>query len=350
MFQRFIAVAFCVAQARAVSVSHSAVQQVPEDAWMLGFANPNATGEIRFRGYNITAPFPGVESDDWRFTIKVRDGLPQRASDPSRLVTGLWIELDPPDNLVQRQENQDIVPRDPSWQVCQGFWELSNLKSSAQNVDASCEGVLPAACVSAITRQLRTDFGIRAEGRSFQCPDLSVTDPACRDVFEASKGGVAAVGTTLPAGNQSDLTPTGAFDYARMGLSGDNGGHALGNFTAYDEALRRVFPYDNYDIQTPGTVWAEDLVNVMLPSYFPLADSFSTAHNESVSSDTTSLANTTEDTPTHVDVPQRVFLGGPDESLCCNEQCMRCYRRDWDCEYADRNCWLRPVANHVSLS
>jgi hypothetical protein len=37
------------------------------------------------------------------------------------------------------------------------------------------------------------------------------------------------------------LTTTGAFDYARVGLSGDNGGHALGNLTAYNEALQRVY-------------------------------------------------------------------------------------------------------------
>ncbi|KAK0632643.1 hypothetical protein B0T14DRAFT_560318 [Immersiella caudata] len=241
MLQRLLAAALCAAQARAASVSHEVVAQVPENDWRGSFASPNATGEIRFKGYNITAPFPGVESDDWRFTIKVRDGLPQGASDPSRFVTGIWIEVDPPDNLVRREGNRDIIPQDPSWQVCQGFWELSNLKSSAETVYGSCEGVFPRECVDAITRQLRTGFGTRSSGRSFQCPDLSVTDPACKDVFEADKGGVSAVGTILPAGNPSDLTATGSFDYARVGLSGDHGGHALGNLTAYNEALQRVY-------------------------------------------------------------------------------------------------------------
>lgn len=37
------------------------------------------------------------------------------------------------------------------------------------------------------------------------------------------------------------MTDAGIFDYGRLGLDGDVGGHALGNTTAYDEAVHRVY-------------------------------------------------------------------------------------------------------------
>jgi len=188
-----IATAFCVGHTIASSISHQATGLVPDDIWKTSFANPNATGSLLIKGYNLSSPFPSIESDSWKFTIKVRDGLPQSPEAPGKLVTGIWLELDAPDNLVRKDGNRSFVPEDPSWQVCQGFWDVSTLRSStAQTVDASCEGVLPKECVAAMTRQLRTGFGARSGGRSFQCPDLIASDPACKDFI---KGDYSAVGT-----------------------------------------------------------------------------------------------------------------------------------------------------------
>ncbi|KAK0738187.1 hypothetical protein B0T18DRAFT_240476 [Schizothecium vesticola] len=233
MLRRTLATAFIAARAAhsaSAPVSHSAVGLVSNMVWDDTFRTSNATGAIRVKGFNISAPFPGVESDDWVFTIRIRDSIPR--SD-GKFATGIWVQLDAPDNLVQNAPNGTFVPQDPSWQVCQSFWDFPVLQSSAETVPGSCEGVVPKECIDAITDGLARGFGRRS---GTWCSPL--TPPAlCEGALGKFYSGV---GGTLAAGNLQNVTENGVFDYARMGLDEDNDGHQLGNNTAYDLAIRRV--------------------------------------------------------------------------------------------------------------
>ncbi|KAK0641975.1 hypothetical protein B0T16DRAFT_461996 [Cercophora newfieldiana] len=234
MAQRLLAAALIAAhtvQSASAPVSHSAVGLVDNSVWDEAFRAPNATGSVRVKGFNLSAPFPGTASDDWGFTIQVRDSI--RRSD-GKFATGIWIQLDAPDNLVQKTTNRTTVPQDPSWRVCQGFMDFPTLRSDAETVPGSCEGVLPKECIEAYADSLARGFGQRGN-RNFQCPRL---DPPvqCNATLGSLNGGI---GTILAAG-QASVTDSGLFDYARLGLSEDNAGHDLGNHTAYDIAIRRI--------------------------------------------------------------------------------------------------------------
>jgi len=167
-------------------VSHVAVGRVTDEAWGEAFRTPNATGSIRVKGYDLGTPFPGVESNDWVFTIQVRDSIPRY---DGKFATGIWVQVDAPDNLVQKTEDRAIVPADSSWQVCQGFLEIPRLRSDAETVGASCEGVVPRDCIEAFTGKLARGFGVRSGVTGFQCPSLA-PPKECRDALGTEFGAV----------------------------------------------------------------------------------------------------------------------------------------------------------------
>ena len=174
------------AQSLSSPAGHLAVYTVHDNDWQEAFRTPNATGSVPIKGFNLSTPFPGVESDNWAWTIQVRDGLPR--SDNRNVATGIWIQLDMPDNLVRLAPNGTMVLDDGSWRVCESIWEFSTLNSDAATVDGSCEGIVPKECHDLWTRELSEGFGRRVSNTS-QCPSL--TPPSqCLDVLGKDYTGV----------------------------------------------------------------------------------------------------------------------------------------------------------------
>lgn len=167
-------------------VGHISVGLDNDEVWEEAFRTPNATGSVRVKGFNLSHPFPGTESDDWAWTIQVRDGI-LRSRD-SKYATGIWVQLDMPDSLVRLAPNGTFLLDDGSWHVCESIWEFPALKSDAATVEGSCEGIVPKECHDLWTDTLAQGFGRRASNSS-RCP--SITPPLqCLDALGKEYTGV----------------------------------------------------------------------------------------------------------------------------------------------------------------
>ncbi|KAK3323049.1 hypothetical protein B0H66DRAFT_555713 [Apodospora peruviana] len=194
------------------------------------FLTPNATGEARFNGYNLSAPWLTNSFDGWGFRIKVAADVPV-VEGGFRTVTK--IEVDAPDFLVVAgNDTASKIPTDPSWSsLCQQIWFVPGLNSTPESsFDPTCKGVLPGNCIDDLKRSLSDGYdNSRGPGR---CP---YEDWPLSCVTAGNTSG--SVQTSLDT-NSSTTTKDGIYGYAT--LSDDPDPHQLGNFTAYDSAIRQI--------------------------------------------------------------------------------------------------------------
>lgn len=185
------------------SANDTAIEGLISDAWYAAFSTPNATGSSTIQGYNLTSPYPGSKSDDWTYTIKVRDDIPLQ---DGNVATGTWIELEAPKSLLVDIGNGSIVPQDPSWHVCRTVFTAPNLTSDAGIPGPGCEGFLPSDCLSDLTTDLSTSFH-DPNRTSFDnpCPLPKPKDlpQSCKDTFGTGLLGIlegeCAASINIPA-------------------------------------------------------------------------------------------------------------------------------------------------------
>lgn len=249
------------------SFGDTGLGRVTREDWGASFAQPNATGRASFPGFNVSSPYPGSRSDNWTFTIKVRDGLPLDGSG-DLVATGTWIQLEAPENLLVDTRNGSAVPQHSSWWMCQGIYLVARLKSDQEVVSGGCDGILPTECISELKRSLSAGFG----AREYRCPRMDLP-PACEEAFgEGESPGYYALSAgaytlRLVPINRDILTlrnitnpypflpgfrtentissENAIFDFARFSSPMPPPvipeSHMPGNFTTYDSAIRQVY-------------------------------------------------------------------------------------------------------------
>jgi hypothetical protein len=174
-------------------VSYSGAASVSDDIWQTAFLTPNATGSAPIEGYTVGSAFPGSKSDNWTFSIQVKDDVPLNGG---QFGTGTWVQLSPPDNLLNNTGNRSILTTDPSWGICLSVWLAPVLQSSAAKVDPACGGVLPSDCVADMLRnqQHMGHTYVNSSTTKQACPSISLPT-SCMNAFGNDKPpGSEAVG------------------------------------------------------------------------------------------------------------------------------------------------------------
>ncbi|KKP05605.1 hypothetical protein THAR02_02331 [Trichoderma harzianum] len=185
--------------------------------WQLGMRNANATGTASIPGYNVTAKYPGERSDNWTVSISVSSDIPEGNTAGGQFVTGTQIEWTAPQGL--------IGSADPSWFLCRTAYSSSKLMGSeSAPSQGSCSGILSDNCWSDLQESLE------AGG---QCQNNTLP-PSCTDELGLSDGEGFGITSARPIkSNSSDSTS--------LQLRFGSESHELGNFTAYDSAIRQIW-------------------------------------------------------------------------------------------------------------
>ncbi|KAK3317062.1 hypothetical protein B0H66DRAFT_641778 [Apodospora peruviana] len=226
------------------------IQEPPStEEWETAFVSPNATGRFPVPGYNMTDTFPGSPSDDWTYTIQVRDDI--LLPDKTGYFTGTWIRLDAPKNLiVQSPFNESltqVVRQDDSWGVCLNVYVGPEMTTSDPAAPGDGCEILSEECITDLENFLKTKWqnrspdGIRAD----ECPVVSPKQlpESCQKFI-----GTGAIGTNHglreevqpPPEYQTNFRPSnGTYDLWKFGSEADK--HLPGNTTAYEQALRQVY-------------------------------------------------------------------------------------------------------------
>jgi len=187
--------------AQAARVSHILVTDIDGEPWNTAFNTPNATGEVSFQGLDLSQPYPGEPSGDWKWTIQVRDNVPR----PNGLfTTGTWIQLQVAPSSISQNSTSDnstgdgqqvgpVVAADPSWAVCMTSWQIPGFLTDDDPEDPGrCNGILPDDCISALMSQLSGGFNLRSNGEA-DCPSAampSACDEALKDLDPPDVGAV----------------------------------------------------------------------------------------------------------------------------------------------------------------
>lgn len=204
--------------------------------WQLGMRNANATGTASIPGYNVTAKYPGERSDNWTVSISVSSDIPGGNTAGGQFVTGTQIEWTAPQGL--------IGSADPSWFLCRTAYSSSKLMGSqSAPSQGSCNGILSDNCWSDLQESLE------AGG---QCQNNTLP-PSCTDELGLSDG----EGFGLTSGNFNSLLfprsnsfthhdtarpiKSNSSDSTSLQLRFGDESHELGNFTAYDSAIRQIW-------------------------------------------------------------------------------------------------------------
>ncbi|KAL6831629.1 hypothetical protein V8C40DRAFT_262936 [Trichoderma camerunense] len=185
--------------------------------WQLGMRNANATGTASIPGYNVTAKYPGERSDNWTVSISVSSDIPGGNTAGGQFVTGTQVEWTAPQGL--------IGSADPSWFLCRTAYSSSKLMGSeSAPSQGSCDGILSDNCWSDLQESLE------AGG---QCQNNTLP-PSCTDELGLSDGEGFGLTSARPIkSNSSDSTS--------LQLRFGHESHELGNFTAYDSAIRQIW-------------------------------------------------------------------------------------------------------------
>lgn len=147
------------AHAATAAVSDSQFSSITDEEWASMFATPNATAQVPFPGYDITTPYPGNRSSDWRLSIQVKEGIPSNFE--GLVATGIWITWGAPRDLMVKNTTNDtygLAPLHPSWNITQTFVHAAKLRSDADDVDPTCKGVLPGACIADFRARLADTY------------------------------------------------------------------------------------------------------------------------------------------------------------------------------------------------
>ncbi|KAF3056670.1 hypothetical protein CFAM422_012778 [Trichoderma lentiforme] len=192
-------------------------QGISNSDWQLGMRNANATGTASILGYNVTAKYPGERSDNWTVSISVSSDIPGGNTAGGQFVTGTQIEWTAPQGL--------IGSADPSWFLCRTAYSSSKLMGcESAPSQGSCDGILSDNCWSDLQESLE------AGG---QCQNNTLP-PSCTDELGLSDG--EGFGLTIARPIKSNSS-----DSTSLQLRFGDGSHELGNFTAYDSAIRQIW-------------------------------------------------------------------------------------------------------------
>ncbi|KAK0724953.1 hypothetical protein B0H67DRAFT_641432 [Lasiosphaeris hirsuta] len=212
------------------------IEGVNDEAWNTAFLSVNVTGSATIDGLNTSQPYPGSASDQWKYTIKVRDNVP--FSSGGQYMAGTSIQLEAPKDLLTDVGNGSVVLQDRSWHICQLVFAGPALKSGKALPGPGCTGFLDTTCIADLTSHLVTGFGNRNRtGPDNLCPlpRPGTLPQSCNATF-----GTRVVG--LLGGLETDnrhAPENGTFSFMRFGI--DNDKHQPGNNTAFDEASSQVF-------------------------------------------------------------------------------------------------------------
>jgi hypothetical protein len=154
-----LAVGARCAHAAIAAVYDIQFSRITDDEWASMFSTANATTEIPFPGYDITAPYPGTRSSDWRLSVQVKEGIPSTFD--GMVATGTWVTWGAPRDLMVKNTTNDtygLAPLHPSWKVIQTFVQAKQLRSDDEDVDPTCKGVLSDACIADFHAQLADTY------------------------------------------------------------------------------------------------------------------------------------------------------------------------------------------------
>lgn len=145
-------------------------EQADETTWKAAMAKPNAANAVHIPGYNISAKYSSTpqKSDDWGLLIGVTADIPTKTP-VGKFFTGTTIRWMPPASLTQNG-----LRGDASWTVCMGLYRGTNLRTDREQINSTCEGLLPDRCVQALQLQASTNSVC---GSNFVLPDN------CRDAM-----------------------------------------------------------------------------------------------------------------------------------------------------------------------
>ncbi|KAL6797224.1 hypothetical protein GGI42DRAFT_330342, partial [Trichoderma sp. SZMC 28013] len=187
--------------------------------WELGMRNANATGTASIAGYNVTSKYPGERSDNWTVSISVSSDIAGGNTAGGQFVTGTQIEWTAPQGL--------IGSADPSWFLCRTAYSSSKLKKSESgSSQGSCTGILSDNCWNDLQESLEA-------GK--QCQNNTLP-PSCTGELGLSDG--EGFGLTSAHPIKSNSSGSGS---TSLQLRFGNESHELGNFTAYDSAIRQIW-------------------------------------------------------------------------------------------------------------
>ncbi|KAK4072904.1 uncharacterized protein Triagg1_5581 [Trichoderma aggressivum f. europaeum] len=196
-------------------------QSISNVDWELGMRNANATGTASIPGYNITAKYPGERSDNWTVSISVSSDIQGGNAAGGQFVTGTQIEWTAPQGL--------IGSADPSWFLCRTAYSSSKLKKSdSAPSQGSCNGILSDSCWSDLQGSLEA-------GK--QCQNNTMP-PSCVDELGLSDGEGFGLTSAHPIKSNSSSSSSSS---TSLQLRFGDESHELGNFTAYDSAIRQIW-------------------------------------------------------------------------------------------------------------
>lgn len=151
--------------------------------WADLFSTANATTQVPFPGYDITAPYPGNRSSGWRFSVQVKEGIP---STPSGMVaTGSWISWGAPRDLMVKNTTNDtygLAPLHPSWNVVHCFIQGRDLRSDDDgDIDPTCKGFLSDECIDDFHVQLADTYNRGGNKTGANRFPSAHPPPSCRE-------------------------------------------------------------------------------------------------------------------------------------------------------------------------
>lgn len=142
------------------AVYDSQFSRINDSEWASLFSTANATVQVPFPGYDITAPYPGNRTaDDWRLSVQVKEGI--ASTSDGMVATGTWVSWGAPKGLMVKNTTNDtygLAPLHPSWNVIYTFIQGSRLRSDDDDVDPTCKGVLSDECIDDYHEQLADSY------------------------------------------------------------------------------------------------------------------------------------------------------------------------------------------------
>lgn len=169
--------------ASTAAVFDSQFSRFNDSEWADLFSTANATTQVPFPGYDITAPYPGNRSSDWRFSVQVKEGIP---STPSGMVaTGSWISWGAPRDLMVKNTTNDtygLAPLHPSWNVVHSFIQGRDLRSNDDgDIDPTCKGFLSDECIDDFHVQLADTYNKGGNKTGANRFPSAHPPPSCRE-------------------------------------------------------------------------------------------------------------------------------------------------------------------------
>ena len=143
-----------------------------DDDWDTVVSQPNATGNVYVKGFDVTREYPSGPAD-WRLQVSVKANVPLPGGDDlpedERFTTGTELGFKLPDGASDTFGSNSSA-QGQTWLVCQSFYLLSRLAVEGEENDfrSDCAGALSISCRNALERQMGETF-IRENAGSSAC-------------------------------------------------------------------------------------------------------------------------------------------------------------------------------------